>query len=166
MTGIVRQISRSNGGVPKYAISGAVKVEAQGVAGDRHNNPRIHGGPDKAVLLISAEFVEELSAKGYPVVYGSLGENLTVSGMDPQSWRSGQRYSVGDEVIVELTKLRQPCLNLDVYGPSIKAELYDSLCKSGDYTSPCWARGGFYARVLKPGLVIAGASITLLSDVA
>jgi MOSC domain-containing protein YiiM len=166
MAGVLKQISRSNGGVPKQAISGPVSVDASGVVGDRHNNPLVHGGPNKAVLLISAEFIEELAAKGYPVVYGSLGENLTISGLDPHSLRSGQRYSVGDEVIIELTKLRQPCLNLDVYGPSIKAELFDSQCESGDYRSPRWARGGFYARVLKPGFLIAGAPVVLLSDVA
>jgi len=166
MTGFVKQINRSNGGLPKYPVLDAVRLEALGVAGDRHNNPLVHGGPEKAVLLIAAEFIEELAARGYPVVYGSLGENLTVSGMDPQSWRAGQRYSVGDEAIIEFTKLRQPCLNLDVYGPSIKAELYDSLCELGDYKSPRWARGGFYARVLKAGVMIAGAPVELLSDAA
>jgi len=166
MAGFVKQISRSGGGMPKYAVSGAVRLESLGIAGDRHNNPLIHGGAKKAVLLISAEFIEELASKGYPVVYGSLGENLTVSGMDPQSLRSGQLYSVGDGAIIELTTLRQPCVNLDVYGPSIKGELYDAQCRAGDYTSPRWGRGGFYARVIKPGIVTAGARVELLSDVA
>lgn len=166
MTPFVKQISRSNGGLPKYPISGPVRLESSGISGDRQRNTAIHGGPDKAVLLVSAELVDELSEKGYPVVYGSLGENLTVSGFDLQMWRAGQRYSIGDDAIIELTKLRQPCLNLDVFGAPIKQELYDAQCRAGDYTSPRWARGGFYARVLKPGLVIAGAPMELLSDIA
>ena len=116
--------------------------------------------------MISAELIDALSAKDYPLVYGSLGENLTVSGLDPHLWRERQRYRVGEDAVIELTTLRTPCLNLDVFGPAIKAELYDARCKARDINSTRWAHGGFYARVVRPGLLIAGAPVSLESDAA
>jgi len=68
--------------------------------------------------------------------------------------------------VIELTTLRMPCLNLDVYGPAIKSELYDSRCKAGDPDTEKWARGGFYARVIHEGLVVPGAPVTLESEMA
>ena len=132
--GVLRQISRSGGGLPKLAVTGPVMLEPEGIDGDRHRNLKYHGGPDKAVLMIAAELVDRLAGT-FPVSYGALGENLTVSGMDPHGWRQGQRYRVGE-------------------------------CKAGDVSSPHWAHGGFYARVIRPGLVIAGARVELESDVA
>ncbi len=57
-------------------------------------------------------------------------------------------------------------MNLNVYGPAIKSELYDAQCQAGDITSAHWAHGGFYARVIRPGLIFAGAPVILESDVA
>jgi MOSC domain-containing protein YiiM len=158
------QISRSNGGMPKRAVEGPVAIGREGVEGDRHRNMLVHGGPDKAVLMIAAESLEVLAGRGYAVHAGALGENLTIAGMDPHQWRSGQRFRVGGEVLIELTKLRTPCLNLDVYGPEIKDEIYDMACHRGDATSPKWAHGGFYARVIQPGWAVAGAPVVLESE--
>jgi MOSC domain-containing protein YiiM len=166
VSGILEQVSRSNGGLPKLKVEGPVMLHPLGIAGDRQRNTLVHGGPRKAVLLIAAEAIDDLRARGYPLTYGSLGENLTVSGLDRRLWRAGQRYRVGEDVHIELTKLRSPCLNLDVYGPNIQCEIYDARCKAGDPESPVWAMGGFYARVIRPGLLVAGAPITLLSDIA
>jgi MOSC domain-containing protein YiiM len=166
MRGILKQINRSNGGLPKRAIAAPVMLGSLGIEGDRHRNMKVHGGPDKAVLMIAAEFIDALGAMGYPVVYGSLGENLTVSLLDPHLWREGQQYRVGEDAIIELTALRMPCANLDAFGPSIKAEVYDARCKAGDVASPKWAHGGFYARVVRIGLVAPGAPVILQSDVA
>lgn len=166
VSGILTQINRSPGGLPKRAVPGPVFLDTLGIEGDLHRNTVLHGGPDKAVLMLAAELIDGLSARGFPVYYGAFGENLTVSGLDPHLWRSGQRYRIGDDVLIELTALRTPCANLHVYGPPVKAELYDAQCQAGDVTSPRWAHGGFYARVLKPGLLGSGAPVTLESDCA
>src|SRR5580704_9497436 len=105
MTGILKQINRSPGGLPKRAVSGPVMLSEACVEGDSWRNPLIHGGPTKAVLMASAEFINGLAGQGFPVFYGALGENLTVSGLDPHMWRTGQRYRVGQNAIIELTKL-------------------------------------------------------------
>src|SRR5262249_15750207 len=142
-----------------------------GLQGDWQRNRIYHGGPDKAVLMIASELVDELSENGYPVTYGSLGVNLTVTGLDRQSWRTGHRYRTGDGLLLELTTQRVPCLNLNPYGAdrdgqSIQAALYDRACKANDVTSPRWANGGFYARVIKEGVVFAGAPIELIEELA
>ena len=165
-TGILKQINRSPGGLPKRAVTRPVMLHKLGIEGDRQRNTAVHGGPDQAVLMASAEFLDELAARGFPVSYGALGENLTVSGLDPHLWRAGQRWRIGDDVLIELTKLRTPCTNLHVFGAAIKAELYDARCRAGDVTAPHWAHGGIYARVIREGLLSAGAPVVLESDVA
>lgn len=163
---MLKQINRSDGGLPKRAIDGPVLLTMDRVEGDRWRNLTFHGGPGKAVLMASAEYIDELAELGFPVFYGALGENLTVSGLDLRLWRAGQRYRVGQDAVIELTTLRTPCANLNVYGSEIKAELYDAACKAGNIASPRWARGGFYARVIRPGLIQAGDTVALESDVA
>lgn len=164
MKGFLKQISRSNGGIPKWAVSGPVALTEAGVEGDRQRDLRFHGGPEKAVLMIAAMVIDNLAAQGCRVCPGALGENLTVAGLDPHEWRSGQRWSIGSGPVIELTTLRVPCSHLHIYGLTVGRQLYDSACKAGDPSSPAWAHGGFYARVVRPGLLEDGASVTLLSD--
>jgi MOSC domain-containing protein YiiM len=109
MTGVLAQINRSNGGLPKLRIPTPVMLHREGIEGDRQRNLQLHGGPDKAVLMMAAEFVDSLIASGFRVFYGALGENLTVSGLDPHLWRAGQRYRLGADAVIELTTLRKPC---------------------------------------------------------
>jgi MOSC domain-containing protein YiiM len=150
MTGTVLQINVSRGGLPKRAIAEG-ELTRGGFAGDSWAHPNIHGGPKQAVLLIANELIERLRGKGYPVYPGALGENLTTSGMDPDLWRAGQLYRVG-EAEIELTKLREPCNQLNVYGPPIKKEIPGALA-------------GYYARVVRPGRVFPGNPIVLVAEV-
>src|SRR2546430_1822708 len=124
MRGTVLQVNVSNGGLPKYAIPQG-EVNSLGLTADRHRNMQVHGGPRKALLLVTTEGIEELKAAGFPLFHGALGENVTTSGLDRRRMRVGQRYRIG-EIVVELTKLRSPCANLDVYGPSIHKAVYDA----------------------------------------
>jgi len=151
MSGKIIQINISRGGVPKRPIPEAI-VTPLGLEGDSWTHPEIHGGPRQAVLLIAAETIEQLTARGYPLYPGALGENLTTRGLDRTQLRLGQRLRVGP-VLLELTKVRVPCATLDVYGPPIKQEIYDKKVKAGDPTSPRWGMSGFYAAVIEPGTV-------------
>lgn len=159
MNGTVIQVNRSLGGVPKYPVAEGL-LTPLGVEGDFCAHPQIHGGPRQAVLLIAAEAVEELIARGYPLFFGALGENLTTRGLDRRLVRIGQRLRVA-EALLEITKVRAPCATLDVYGPAIKQEIYDKLVKAGDPQSARWGLSGFYAAVIEPGRVRAGDAIAL-----
>jgi MOSC domain-containing protein YiiM len=163
MTGSILQINISPGGIPKRPIPEAT-ITAEGILGDRWAHPDIHGGPKQAVLLITAEGIEELIAQGYPLFPGALGENLTIAGLDRRQMRVGQRYRVS-EVLLELTKLRAPCDTLGVYGPGIQRAIYDSQVKAGDPSTPRWGLGGFYARVLKAGTIRPQDIIALVDQV-
>src|SRR5882724_12067454 len=162
MTGSVVQVSTSRGGVPKLAIEEGV-ITPLGIEGDSHAHPHIHGGPLQAVLVISAEGIDDLATLGFPLGYGSLGENITTRGLDRRFWRTGQRWRVGSAVI-EFTKLRRPCDTLSVYGPGIQKAVYDAQVQAGDSLSPRWAMGGFYASVIQPGVVRPGDPISLLDQ--
>jgi MOSC domain-containing protein YiiM len=164
LSGTIIQISISRGGVPKRAVREAV-LTPLGFEGDAHAHPEIHGGPQKAVLLMTAETLDELSARGYPVYYGAMGENLTTRGLDRRRLRAGQRFRAGS-ALIELTRIRVPCSTQDVFRPEIKAEIYDAQVKAGDFNSPRWAMSGFYAAVVEPGLVRTGDEIALESELA
>jgi MOSC domain-containing protein YiiM len=118
------------------------------------------------VLLIASEALEELNERGFRVGPGSLGENVTTEGLDPRMMRAGQRYRLGPEVVVELTKIRVPCGAIEVYGAGIKAEIYDSQVKAGDISSPRWGVSGWYASVVQPGTIQAGHRIELIEELA
>jgi len=160
MIGSILQVSVSRGGVPKHAIPVGILTPA-GIEGDGHAHPEIHGGPDRAVLLITAEGIEELADLGLPLTYGSLGENLTTRGIGCRDWRVGQRWRIGTDVVIQITKRRAPCKALNVYGPGIQAAIYDALTEAGDPASPKWGLSGVYASVLTPGLVRPGDAIVL-----
>jgi MOSC domain-containing protein YiiM len=159
----VLQINISRGGVPKRPITEGI-LTPLGFQGDAWSNPRLHGGPRQAVLLIARETVDELAARGYPVFYGALGENITTDGLDRRSLRVGQRYRIGSEAIIELTQPRAPCRTLDRYGSDLKSEIWDKILKEGNPASPRWGLSGFYASVLASGLILPGAPILLLDQ--
>jgi len=160
MTGSILQVSISQGGVPKHAVPSG-NLTLNGIEGDGHAHPEIHGGPDRAVLLITAEGIEELAALGFPLTYGSLGENLTTRGIGRRDLRVGQRWRIGAEAVLEITKRRAPCQQLNVYGPGLQAAIYDTLARDGDPASPKWGLSGVYASVLAPGLLRPGDAMVL-----
>jgi len=162
--GTIVQVNVSPGGLPKRAVSGGL-ITSLGVEGDRQAHPGIHGGPRQAILIIAAEVVEELQRRGYPVDFGSLGENLTTRGIDVRNLRIGDRLRAGGAVL-EITKPRGPCSQLDIYGQAIKEEIYDQKVKARDHTSPRWGMSGFYLSVVEPGPVSAGDIIAVVAQVA
>jgi len=140
-------------------------ITSLGLEGDCCAHPQFHGGPDQRVLIVAAETVDRLAALGFPIFYGALGENLTVRGVALESLRAGQTWQAGD-AILELTKIRVPCSQLDAYGLALRKQIFDTRVKQGDTTSPLWARSGFYASVRRGGRVSPGAPFELLSEVA
>ena len=158
----VLQLAISRGGVPKLPILEA-RVTPLGIAGDVQKNRKYHGGPNQALLLITAEGLDELKAAGFPVYPGALGENVTTAGLDRRMLRLGQRYRLG-EVEIELTKMREPCRTLHPYGLTLGKAVYDPDVKAGRPISPRWGLAGFYVKIIRTGVIRPGDVITLLSD--
>jgi len=164
MSGTIVQVNISPGGLPKLPIREGM-IGPLGIEGDRHAHPQIHGGPRQAILLIAAEVVDDLVARGYPLFYGALGENLTIRGLDVRALRIGDQIRAGGAVL-EITKPRGPCSALDRYGESLKHDVYDAQVKQRDPSSPRWGMSGMYASVVRPGPVCAGDPVEVLSQLA
>jgi MOSC domain-containing protein YiiM len=163
MLGSVVQVNVSRGGVPKRPIPEA-HATVNGLEGDLCAHPQFHGGPNQAILIVTAEAVDDLIAQGFPLFYGALGENITVRGIDHRQFRIGQRWRIG-RAWVELTKVRVPCKTLDVYGKGrIQKAVYDKQVKAGDPASPLWAKGGIYAAVTDAGVIRPGDPVQLIDQ--
>lgn len=152
------QVNTSGGGVPKRPVSEA-RVFFDRVEGDDWNDKLRHGTTGQAVLLYSAEMIDEMVREGFPLFPGALGENFTTTGIDFRTVRPGQMFRVGAEVEIRITKVRKPCHTIAVYGTGIEQAAYDAAVKAGDATSPKWGKSGFYAEVLKEGIVRPGDPI-------
>lgn len=145
--GRVVQISVSPGGLPKNAIPRA-RVTSEGVDGDAHRDHQRHGGPSRAVCLYAMEAIEALQAEGHAIVPGSLGENLTVAGLDWASIAPGDRLRVGQTLRLEITQHAFPCA--DIAGGFLDGKF----ARVSHKQHPGWSR--LYARVLVPGFVTTG----------
>ena len=147
MKGRIFQLNSSPGGVPKSPVREATVVES-GLVGDGHNFPDIHGGPDRALCLFSLERILELQSEGHPIFPGSVGENVTISGIDWTGVEPGRRMALGDEVVVEITRYTTPC-------NSIPQSFRDgNYARISQKTHPGYSR--VYARVLQGGRVMIG----------
>jgi MOSC domain-containing protein YiiM len=149
--GVVHSINISNGGVPKLPRESCY-VSANGLQGDRQRDLRYHGGPDRAVCLYSLDLIEALQAEGHSIHPGSIGENLTVEGLDWSRMMPGARVKVG-AVELELTDYAAPCSNI---ARSFERRQY---VRVNQKVNAGWSR--LYARVLTEGTVRVGDEVSL-----
>jgi MOSC domain-containing protein YiiM len=94
-----------------------------GVEGDVHagvtvkHRSRVAQDPTqpnlRQVHLIHAELFDELAGAGYMVAPGELGENITTRGVDLLALPVGTLLRLGADAVVEVTGLRNPCLQID-----------------------------------------------------
>ena len=147
----VHSINVSDGGVPKRPRRSAW-VDANGVEGDRQRNLRVHGGPNRAVAIYSLELIESLQAEGHPIEPGTIGENLTFTGIDWSLMVPGARVTIG-EVELELTAYAAPCTQ-------IAGSFADGrMTRVSQKVHPGWSR--LYAKVLHEGRIATGDKISL-----
>jgi MOSC domain-containing protein YiiM len=72
-----------------------------------------------------AELFDELRAKGFAVQPGDLGENVTTSGIDLLALPTGTRLHLGATAVVEVTGLRNPCIQIDDFQKGLMAATLD-----------------------------------------
>ena len=150
-TGKVFSINISDGGVPKLPVD-ECRITKLGLEGDRQRDLRYHGGLDRAVSLFSLEQVQALQAEGHPIANGSIGENLTLGGLDWARFVPGARVTVGP-VVLELTRYASPCQN--IAGSFAGGDI----SRVAQKIRPGWSR--LYARVLEEGVVRAGDPVSV-----
>jgi MOSC domain-containing protein YiiM len=119
----------------KKAVDVITLVEGLGVDGDAHfgrtvqHLSRVRSDPTqpnlRQVHLIHGELHDELAAKGFHVAAGELGENVTTRGIDLLGLPTGTRLRLGADAVVEVTGLRNPCLQLDAHEKGLTAAVLD-----------------------------------------
>lgn len=139
----VIKVCVSPGGIPKKEI-GPVLITAKGLEGDGHNHEK-HNNPNQAVCLQDFEVLQQLSREGFPLTWGTIGENLTVRHLNVQGMAPGTTLEFSGGVVLELTKERKPCYVLDAIDPKLKEVII--------------GRCGYYAKVLQGGMLHPGAII-------
>jgi MOSC domain-containing protein YiiM len=97
-------------GIDKRSVTEPVQVGRLGLTGDTICDTANHGGPDQAVYAYAEEdaawFAGEL---GREVPPGLFGENLTTRGVDVTGAVIGERWLVGEQLLLEVTAPRTPC---------------------------------------------------------
>jgi MOSC domain-containing protein YiiM len=67
----------------------------------------------RQVHLMHDELHDELNAKGFAIAPGYMGENVTTHGVDLLSLPRGARIRLGPDAVIEVTGLRNPCIQLE-----------------------------------------------------
>jgi MOSC domain-containing protein YiiM len=106
-----------------------------GVDGDTHagekvqHRSRVAKDPNqpnlRQVHLIHAELHDELRTAGFEVSPGQMGENVTTRGLDLLSLPTGTKLHLGNDAIVQVTGLRNPCVQLDDFQQGLMKAVLD-----------------------------------------
>jgi MOSC domain-containing protein YiiM len=123
-------VSRSPGHSFSKAAQLVIRLlSGQGVEGDAHagasvkHRSRVAQDPTqpnlRQVHLIASETHDELRARGFDVGAGDMGENITTRGLDLFALPRGARLRLGDAAVVEVTGLRNPCIQLNGFAPGL-----------------------------------------------
>lgn len=133
----------------RQPVSGRIAVGQLGLVGDRVGNPRVHGGPEKAVYAYPASgyagWQAEFPALAARLVAGAMGENLVVSGLDEASVCLGDVIRCGTATL-QVAQIREPC---STFAAALgNRAVVKAMARSG--------RCGWYLRVLEPGELGAG----------
>ena len=132
---------------------GAARLRLTHLEGDEVGDTRVHGGPDKAVCVYSADnfpaWQRVLGRDDFSD--GAFGENFTIGGATETDVCIGDQLQVGS-AIVEVSQPRMPCWKLGRRWN--RHDLPKLVTQSG--------RSGWYFRVRREGVVEAGQAIDLI----
>ena len=138
-----------------------------GVAGDGHMGETVqhrsrvakdHTQPNlRQVHLMHEELFDELAQKNFVLRPGDIGENITTRGIDLLALPTGARLHLGDSAVVEITGLRNPCVQIDKFQKGLMAATLDE-----DAAGNLIRKAGIMSVVLADGDVRAGDAIRIV----
>lgn len=146
--------------VSTEAAPARIEVKPLGLAGDEQADLSVHGGLSKAVYAYPVEhhgFWQTVRAQagvqawGEALPHGSLGENLTLSGLLEDEAHIGDLLRFPDCTLA-ISEPRRPCFKLEArlgFKHAIKMMAQSGFC-------------GFYLAVRVPGTIAAGESFELI----
>ena len=132
-------------GTQKHPIDEGEFIVEFGLKGDAHA-----GKWHRQVSLLALEKIEDFRNKGGNVDFGAFGENLVIEGFELNKLPVGQRLTVGDDVLLEVTQIGKECHD--------KCAIYYQV---GECIMP---KNGIFTRVLKGGKVKVGDQCTLIDS--
>ncbi len=148
--------------IDKHPHDGPVDVRApgdratglgSGLVGDQIGDPRHHGGDAQAVYAFAREELDAWADRlGRSLRDGMFGENLTTTGVEVSEAVIGERWQIGDTVVLQVTGPRIPC-------GRFRAHMGE---RGWLKTFTATARSGAYLSVVTPGRVAAGDDLTVL----
>lgn len=103
---------------------------------------------------MQSELLDDLAAAGFAVAPGALGENITTRGIDLLPLSTGTMLRVGDDVLVAVTGLRNPCRQIENFQDGLLDRVLD---RGAD--GRLIRRAGVMGVVVRGGRVTVGASI-------
>ncbi|HEU5347397.1 MAG TPA: MOSC domain-containing protein [Ktedonobacterales bacterium] len=167
MVGRVVAVSRNTTHTfTKPTLSEVRLLVGLGVEGDAHagttvkHRSRVLKNPFqpnlRQVHLIHAELHDELRAAGFDVAPGQMGENVTTCGIALLDLPTGARLRLGNEAIIEITGLRNPCSQLDGFQRGLMAAVLDR-----DEQGNLIRKAGVMAIVIAGGVVRPDDTITV-----
>jgi MOSC domain-containing protein YiiM len=162
---VVSVNSKDTGGVGKIPRDAVTLVAGVGVEGDYHAGANVRHRSRAArdpsepnlrqVHLIHSELFGELAREGISVLPGQMGENITTRGLALLDLSPGTRLHLGDEAVVEITGLRNPCKQLNSIDPSLLSRV---VTKLGD--------GSIVRKAGIMGIVVTGGAVRLGDAIA
>ncbi len=165
MSGAVLAVSCSPTHTFTKPTQGSIRLlTGLGVEGDAHlgetvkHRSRVARDPSqpnlRQVHLIHAELHDALRAAGFVVSAGQMGENVTTRGVDLLGLPTGTRLHLGSSAVVEITGLRNPCVQLDHFQSGLMAAVLGR-----DEQGNLIRKAGVMAIVLAGGEVMPGDPI-------
>jgi MOSC domain-containing protein YiiM len=135
-----------------------------GVEGDAHmgekvqHRSRVARDPNqpnlRQVHLIHSELFDEVRSGGFHVQPGDLGENITTCGIDLLGLPTRTKLHIGEQAVIEITGLRNPCVQIDDFQSGLLKAVLDH-----DANGNLIRKAGIMGIVLTGGEVRVGDSI-------
>ncbi len=104
----------------------------------------------RQVSLFTTEMLDVVAERGFSVAPGDLGENITTTGVDLFALPTGTVLLLGDEAMIVLTGLRNPCGQINGLQEGLLGELRVKV--DGETVR----RGGVMSMVVRGGDVRPG----------
>jgi MOSC domain-containing protein YiiM len=102
----------------------------------------------RQVHLLQTELLDELRGKGFDLGPGEIGENVLTEGVDLLGLSAGTRVRLGESAIVEVTGLRDPCIQMERHRKGLMAATLDRD-----------ANGALVRKAGVMGIVVAGGEV-------
>jgi len=141
-------------------------LKGLGVDGDAHmgetvkHRSRVAKDPTqpnlRQVHLLHEELFDELQTRNFVVRPGEMGENVTTRGIDLLGLPAGTRLRLGEAAIIEITGLRNPCVQIDRFQKGLLAATLDR-----DADGNLVRKAGIMGIVLAGGHVRPGDAIKI-----